>query len=290
MLSQKVASLLSIKLSGVKGKSGNFGHAGRPGLRGGSASKSVPSPPITSEEASNRLKSYIWGDIDSKLDDAQNHKKVSGLKNKIVTALSQATGVPYQKVNRIIRSWADTSNESELARLIQSVAQEEFGVALSQWQKSLPEVSLNAFDNARGITKEDVRKVVKTMYANTQAELKALGITEVKLYRGLVTQGRPASKPGQEYAIDSNAVESWSLSKGVAQTFAVPFSGMSATVLSTTVPVSRILCTPRTGFGCLNEEEVLVLGDGEEGGDRAKAEWTQHYSEWLKEIFEKSKV
>ncbi len=286
-LTHRIANQLILKLIGVKGRSGNFGHKGRPGLRGGSASAKMPNAhrdkPLLrpSEDVSEQdegrlaLSRYILPlDVDP-----DSIYYASDLKNKIVTDLSEATGISYQKVNRIVGSWAYTANEDDFARAIQEVVSDEFGSAISKWQRNLPPISSKTYSimEARGITKDDIRKVIRSMYRNTQDELKELGVEEIPLYRGLITSDSSLA-PGFDYEIDTNAVESWTTSFKVAQGFAMNMSkdkSKFGVVLVTKVPVVRILCTPRTGFGCMGEEEVLVLGDDERGGDVARVEWME---------------
>jgi hypothetical protein len=50
------------------------------------------------------------------------------------------------------------------------------------------------------------------------------------------------------------------MSKGIAEKFAQESGPSKARHLTATVDVSRILSTARTGFGCLNEQELTILG------------------------------
>jgi hypothetical protein len=125
------------------------------------------------------------------------------------------------------------------------------------------------------------RAILRTMYNETQAELKSRGITEVRLSRGVSFPKEQAAyweeQKGQSVVIGTNALESWSVSRLVAGMFAGSGAKGQATgdvgvVLETVVPAERILSTPATGFGCLTEGEVIVLGGI--GGD------TAHVSEY----------
>src|SRR5690606_22458816 len=64
-------------------------------------------------------------------------------------------------------------------------------------------------------------------------------------------------------------MSSWSLHVNTAKEFAVPYDAGpfdGGAILVAKVPVERIIATPRTGYGCLNETEVVVLGGAIEAG------------------------
>lgn len=126
------------------------------------------------------------------------------------------------------------------------------------------------------------RAVTNAQYALTQKYFADAGITEVSVHRGMgwgedVVDGGNSSRtppswydptssdpddPAATYRreIPMNPVSSFTLDHRVAELFSR--SGGEAevsAVISGTVPVSRILSTPRTGIGCLAESEVVVL-------------------------------
>ena len=84
------------------------------------------------------------------------------------------------------------------------------------------------------------------MYDNTQALLKTKGITEIVLHRGM------GKHEALQKEVLSNAMQSWSTSESVAEGF--------GQVQSAVVPITRVLSTPFTGFGCLKEEEFVLVG------------------------------
>ena len=103
----------------------------------------------------------------------------------------------------------------------------------------------------------DTRKVVRAMYNATQERLKKEGISEVTLYRGTksyvsASTGKEAGTRGTIVQVSHNAASSWSATYEPATRF--------GNVASMRVPVSRVLSSARTGFGCLNEAEFVVLG------------------------------
>ena len=100
------------------------------------------------------------------------------------------------------------------------------------------------------------------MYETTQADFKTKGIKEITLYRGV--SGNPFSgtnvKSGDAVKLNQNTLESWTSEPEIAKQF-------GNTILKATVPVERILSTARTGFGCLNEFEFVVIGGGKHDSD-----------------------
>lgn len=165
----------------------------------------------------------------------------------------------YDDVNRRIANWASTSGDSSVSALaMQHAVKDEFGLSADWGARFLTQgASFNSSKEEllKRVTEEYAhvgpwyRMVVRTMYEHTQAELAAAGITELGLHRGMNGMSwevgsdvRPALQPAN----------SWSTSKAIAKRF-----GMK--VLSATIPASRILGSARTGFGCLNEEEFVVL-------------------------------
>lgn len=54
-------------------------------------------------------------------------------------------------------------------------------------------------------------------------------------------------------------LSSFSIDRATAEAFAGSARVMYHYVITGTVPASRILATARTGFGCLNEEEMVIL-------------------------------
>jgi len=138
---------------------------------------------------------------------------------------------------------------------MQEAARREFGSSLSPWQKNQWKES-----GAGGMVSADEmrmhRRFLRAMYDETQERLRSLGVPAdefVTLYRGVRI-------PGEWYrddvaAYEGNAIESWSTSIQVA----VSFAG-NQQVLDAAIPANRIISTATTGFGCLVENEVVVLG------------------------------
>jgi hypothetical protein len=103
------------------------------------------------------------------------------------------------------------------------------------------------------IFKEALRDFAKAQYNSTQEWFKKRGITEVCVVRGMKTK---APDSPEVVSMGLQPASSFSAKVGTAASF----SG-DGTMLIAKVPVSHVLSHYRTGFGCANEHEVVVLGD-----------------------------
>ena len=111
------------------------------------------------------------------------------------------------------------------------------------------------------------RSLLRAMYNKTQAEMKERGVAEVRVHRGVAMSPKDFSRLTDTGIIEgpveirTNVLSSWSLSKDVASKFAGSIGpGNQPAVFTSVVPVSRILSFSTTGFGCLTEGELTVLG------------------------------
>lgn len=180
----------------------------------------------------------------------------------------------------LIQTWAATSNDGNPTSLaVQERAADEFPMpgGAAEWRTAGPDLSADA-EALLGAT-------LTAMHARTQRWFEGRGISEVTLYRGqheyaivpgdgplsadeaeavggdtnprgdLLMRARNVAASGGD-TVRLRPMSSWSLSQDVAN----GFSGHSGTVMEATVPVERILAHPRTGFGCLSEDECVVLG------------------------------
>ncbi len=79
-------------------------------------------------------------------------------------------------------------------------------------------------------------------------------------------------------APEMSPLSSWSADRAGAELFAKTVqttrdqpASKNGAVITTTIPVSQILSTPRTGLGALNVQEVVVLGsDGDVVRERVR--------------------
>jgi len=177
-----------------------------------------------------------------------------------------------QVTSAVVKTWASTSWDTHpLSIQFQRAVQEEFGLPplpsgrLTGETQDLWNGKVTAFTQAAfgvGDFSDDdravLRVIARAMYDQTQAELKRLGIKTLPVKRG--SSGKRGVKSGNTIRVTSNPASSWSLNREIAAIFASSNNGV---VHHSNVPAERILSFPRTGSGCLDEEELVVLGGGE---------------------------
>jgi hypothetical protein len=166
---------------------------------------------------------------------------------------------PFESaVARLIQHWAGSSDgHNPWSNAMQRAVQEEFGLPVSTLD---PLTRADAWGESASIYAEHgagLRAFVRAMYENTQQAYRDAGVTHVRVYRG---QGVPASAShlttgaNHDTTIQLQPASSFSTSFAVSQRF---HGGMT---IGAAVPVERIIGTAATGWGCLNEYEVVVLG------------------------------
>ena len=188
--------------------------------------------------------------------------------DKTENDLSKITGFSQEQVKLGLKQWRKTSNDSYAAINMQKSASEEFGVPMSDYQKE----KLNNYqgDNKKersfGVKEtpenrdeliSQERKLLRTMYNETQKRLKDAGIDKVVVYRGF-SSGENLPK-GQRTRLTSNTLESWTLNQDMAKTY--------QNAVRMEVPVERVLSSYVTGFGTAFESEVVVFGNSEDIGE-----------------------
>jgi hypothetical protein len=194
-------------------------------------------------------------------------------------ALRQAI---YGVVDGLVGVWAQTaSDEHPLAWALQIAIAQEFGLTESYefLRKMLQELDEEApnivaetaflYDTLKPL----LHKYVRAVYEVTQEFLAQSGLEELWLIRG-VALPREWTEPLQED--DFNAYEapflpasSWALSVEVAESFAVKTSrerfGTEPVTYLIRIPKEafpNIISTALTGWGCLDETELVLLSSG----------------------------
>jgi len=153
----------------------------------------------------------------------------------------------------LINQWAQTSNDENPCSLaMQEAAAEQFGLDnAAEWSGMISEVK-TATDAAYEANGEVYRAFLQAQYDNTQSQLKAAGIDSITVYRG----SNLAPDDGAE--VYTRPMSSWSTSFKTALDFTA--GADSSTLFRATINADQILSTAGTGFGCLNEFEVVTLG------------------------------
>jgi uncharacterized protein YjbI with pentapeptide repeats len=152
-------------------------------------------------------------------------------------------------VSQLISLWANTSNDSNPASLaMQEAAKDEFGLTkAANWE--VDQITQSAADVVYKNQGELYRAFLRAQYESTQEYLAKGGVTELGLFRGM--ESISVKEAGEA---PLRPLSSWAYDSKEAKTFA----GDGA-MLAATIPADRVLSCARTGVGCLNETEVVVL-------------------------------
>ena len=139
-----------------------------------------------------------------------------------------------------------------------------------------------------------LRAIAQEIYANTQDELKSLGVDELVLFRGMALEPEsPLLQVGEEVQSGTGSIyretypyrvarsvplrmqpiSSFSASLRTAGAFMFGERGQSHAVIAVRVPRERIFSTCISGMGCLAEAEVIVLHHDEARGSVVMSEY-----------------
>jgi hypothetical protein len=176
-----------------------------------------------------------------------------------------------QAVSELVASWAESSNNSHaLSLLIQNEAEKMLNLSDAfQWDFA-DERSKKALDkiNQNEEAMEFVREFVAAQYALTQKRLKQLNVPSVTIWRGQTSSSKDLLSTRGPELLSMRPLSSWSLDYGIAEGFShhevdgryYAKEGSSNLTIRSEVPASRIFGMSGSGFGCLSEQEVVVLG------------------------------
>jgi len=328
---------IKVRVKGGAG-SGNFGHAGRPGLVGGSGKGGgllvdhqfsfwsdliifgVGESDISGADIEMPINNLLYKPIEAagigwrsvELDPGVvvSSGAAGEIKDNIVRKLCVDMGLDpedasqYDKVNQMIKQWSYTANDGDYSALcLQESAAKVLGIELSDWQQqNLDRIREHNQSTVAGTSflqviddRAEIREsFIKAMYENTQAQLREVGIGPddyIELYRGTTIDalrtadgkdvfeaagvetptskygddwskaqvGSASDSVGRDYEYHGNAIESWSASRDTALEFME--GDYDDVVLMMYVPAKNIVSTARTGLGCLNEAEVVIVGN-----------------------------
>jgi hypothetical protein len=172
----------------------------------------------------------------------------------------RGTRADQAAVSELVRQWAMTANDAEPVPLaIQRRMERLFGLeGAARWK-----IDRRTEEEVRRVERRLgpwVDMVAAAMYRSTQDLFAREGVSELPLWRGWnwTESARPAwaAKLG-EAAVPHRPLVSYSFSPEVARNFS---AGELGSITAAVVPASRIIATPRTGFGCRDEREFVVLG------------------------------
>jgi hypothetical protein len=191
--------------------------------------------------------------------------------------------VVYQQANDMVHQWAITSADNNPTSLaLQLAAKEEFGLGTEARTQHFSRRKAWARAKQEYADNQDAyRAFTRAVYENTQDKLKAEGVDELTLHRGMGWEtekqmnnaGIPSTARGDVVpaSIKMQPISSYAYDHNVASGFA---SGTHKAVATTTVPRERIYSTMATGPGCKDETEVVVLGGPNEHNVGAYTGWS----------------
>lgn len=287
--------------------SGSWGHAGRPGQRGGQAAGSgglhiigarpgdapraraalsklrkqggdaallAQNLPYQNEDATgttpvcfSQREETIAAARNENERDRITHGDRAAVKKEGADALRDA-GVEYP--DQLQKAWAtEASDTGGMQDRLQLEAWDRAGRPQEVDVSYGMDVLLQGGRHSYGYEKSDARKAYDSIYNRTQEHLKSKGIgpdDTVVLYRGMSISGIHGAgqwKRGQTVNVMPRPLSSFSLSFATAKEFKHGEYGMNQVgrVFAVRVPAKAIFSTWRQGFGCMTENEVVVLGD-----------------------------
>lgn len=196
----------------------------------------------------------------------------------VKSSASDGAAFIYDYSSQMVQQWAVTSGDAHILSVgLQRAAMEEFSLqattTLAHFEGRMHRGGFGvsegdllsaseAFYDTNGIA---LRRFLRHMYDETQEELAIAGIKTVRAIRGVDSTPRALAAELQqtgaafergmhvEGPVDLQPMSSFA----VDTTTAKKFGGM---LIYVDVPASWIVGTCRTGFGCLNEFEWVILG------------------------------
>jgi uncharacterized protein YjbI with pentapeptide repeats len=242
----------------------------------------VDSSSIDSPEVQKALKEHLLrnvrsraGNYESKL---ESYTKETGVVFFDVETTEGKRIVREALVSDLIHTWAISANNANpVALAIQHEIRKMFGLDEAVgWSTSplrarrLDEkegMPAHEFDGAPELIDAQVamiRPILQKIYDSTQLYYKTKGITHIPAYRGF-TQSDTRLLAGEIESMDTTMrpLSSWATSMDVARSFSSTYSTAGTgtpTLIKTFVPVEDVFSNALTGFGCLNEDEVVLFG------------------------------
>jgi hypothetical protein len=154
-------------------------------------------------------------------------------------------------VRERVSAWANTSGDHSAQSIaMQFAVREEFGLSSSD----IAHFAKHTIEEAREILKYEVqayREFAREMYNHTQDYFTKRGVTHITMVRG-------AKYPDGYVTLGWGQVQLQPISSFA--THAKTATDFGNTLHIIRVPISQVLGSARTGFGCLNEHEFVLLG------------------------------
>ncbi|MFB7126178.1 hypothetical protein [Kitasatospora sp. NPDC056273] len=165
-------------------------------------------------------------------------------------------------VNQVVATWAMTSNDEDPQALaLQETAQDAFGLRPAADWPSTDQIAQVTADY-RAAYGTGHAAMLAAMWERTQNHLTEADLGSLTVWRGVAT---PNGRPPAGWTADGSTLtdpllrplSAFSLDPDVAHGFATDEG--PGFVMSAIVPAERVIATPATGLGCLDESEVVIL-------------------------------
>lgn len=195
------------------------------------------------------------------------HGRLQSSKAYLAVSAEYEARTKQTLARRFVSNWASSSGgHCAESNAMQLAIADAFGMSTEHVEKSALKVLGEhgedgvfkqaakdiQFKGDPAVLKEAMRDFAKAQYDHTQAELKHRGVTDVYLARGMNVGGY--SDNAKLVELKLQPASSFSTSYKTASGF-----GHHGSLFLVKVPASSVLGSFNTGFGCLNEKEVVVL-------------------------------
>ncbi|WP_371517705.1 hypothetical protein [Kitasatospora sp. NBC_01300] len=168
----------------------------------------------------------------------------------------------HDAVNQMVATWAMTSNDEDSRALsVQETARDAFGLHPAADWPSTDQLVRETADH-RAAFGTGYAAMLAAMWDRTQNHLAEADLGSLTVWRGVAT---PDGRPPAGWAADGSTLSdpllrplsAFALDPDTAHDFAVAEG--PGIVMSAIVPAGRVIATPVTGLGCLDESEVVIL-------------------------------
>jgi hypothetical protein len=231
-------------------------------------------------------KNQVESKLQERLKDNEDYQYFKENFNKLDPTFpsEEFSGISLER--KLVSKWAQSSGDDHtIPVFMQDMAREEFGLdsasSIHFGRRARDELDQYAFRKDLDHVKFEngAKAFLREMYNETQQSLADAGIKEVVLLRGWGDTALKKSKDmkktvikdahwlGNEFDIDiyegqvrTQPMSSFAYAPGSADLFSFTSSPKKSVITATKVPASKILSTPASGYGCLREHEMVVLG------------------------------
>jgi hypothetical protein len=158
----------------------------------------------------------------------------------------------------MVDAWAGASGKGSPKSIgIQRAIEDEFGIKGAAYRHFSNEEKLHKQRVETIRRSKAVRAMIRAQYEETQDQLAKLGISKLTVVRGYSSTSK-VDPTGSEQGVRLQPASSFSLDRGIANAFSG--DALQKRLATATIPAKRVLSTCLTGFGCMNEQEITILG------------------------------